>query len=204
MFFMLQDNGRVPLSRLEDFADRISAARSDIREVCAHFSDYIFSDIGLDEFVKGFARFYKSNEVFNWMDYLMQPYKELEEFKHNEIIKTKRKIDSKKAISLLPVELHHLVYEKHFDEDIVKNLHLAHNYLQENKMLTVENLAKIMKNYYIRDPLAILLAKKCLSKTEDTSEAFITVFYLLTQESATEERNELLFSLYSKDDAIGL
>lgn len=199
MFFMLQDSGRVTLSQLRSFADKIEASEKDYREVVRWLKEFLHSGVELDDFVRVFEKLYKNNEIFNWMDCVVRPYKELEEAKQNEITKNKRQMANRKSISSLPLELHYLVLRERFDENIIKNLYLAHQKLQGREMLTVECLSKIIRDYQIKDPLATQLASRCLPPGKDTPEDFITVFYLLTQEKAVIKRNSLLFSLYGND-----
>jgi len=202
MFFMLQDNGQVYLNQLETFGERIVAKRNDIDAVIKYSYNFTSNNIGLDDFVLMFKELYEKNEVFNWMKYVIKPYKELEEFKDNTNFK-RQEIEEKKVTSL-PKELQHLVFKDHFTEDIVKYLHLTHKNLKNNKRLTVEYLADVIKSYDIKDPLATNLANRSLLHSEISSEEFIKVFYLLTQENIIEQRCELLFSLYCKNNVISM
>jgi hypothetical protein len=196
---MLQENGRVTIDELELFGKKIAAPHRDIHQIRIYFQDFVYSGIEQENFIKGFITLYKSNEVFNWMECITKPYKELEEAKPNEITKNKRLMANRKSISSLPSELHNLIYQERIDENIVKNLYLTYQKLRESKILTVEYLVQLMKEYKINNPLATQLASRCLSSGV---KDFITVFCLLTDKKAINKRNDLLFSLYSKDNTI--
>jgi len=198
---MLQEDDRIILNRLETFADRIAASHKHMHQLRVYFHDFKYSGIELEDFIKGFLILYKDNEVFNWMDCITKPYKELEEAKANEITKNKRQMANRKTISSLPLELHNLTLQEKFDENVVKNLYLTYQRLKENNIMTVEYLKKIIKEYKINDPLATKLASRCLMSD---AKNFITVFCLLTDPRAINKRCDLLFSLYSKENSISM
>ena len=202
MFEMFSFNERVAFDNLEKFGRLIKAPEYDINSIKPYFPSLRYEEMLIGErgFIKMFMELYNDNLVFNWISYLANPYKTMEEYILNEATYAKRKGGNEGLFTSMDEKFKNLIAKYKFNKRIVEYIYAEYLKLAKENTLTISYICNLFKEYGIKEPLGNCIAKRALENNDPMN--FIRIFYLLTQPDSLNKRNDMLYLLYAKDNKI--